>query len=562
MKYLLILSLAILAACSPQTNPVQQEFKTVCNPMNLSYRFRPEEPSRREAADPTVIEFKGAYYLFASKSGGYWHSLDLATWNFIENNEIPTEDYAPTAIVLRDTIFMAVSSKKNNKIYKTADPLSGHWISNDTLDFAVEDPFFYQDNNQLYLYWGCSNVRPLYASEIDMNSFSLRGETQEVIHQNPAEYGWEVRGDYNTEYDNAPWLEGCWVNKHQGKYYLQYSAPGTREKSYSDGVYVANDPLGPFTLAAHNPFAYKPEGFACGAGHGSTIADAYGNYWHLGTISISVKHIFERRIGFYPAFWDKDGIMHSTTKYGDYPIIIPNNKVDNFDDLFPGWMLLSYQKPVQVSSELSEYTAPNVNDEEIRTYWSAATNNPDEWMMMDLTENYDIYALQVNFAEHNTKIYGRQPNLKYQYIIEASNDSKTWHTIVDKSNNQTDNSHDYIQLPQKVNYRYIRIKNIHVPSGNIAICGFRVFGKGQGQLPTQVTNFTTVRNKTDRRSVTLSWDKSAGATGYNISFGSHPDKLYHNYLVYADTTVTIRSLNANQEYYFEIEAFNENGITK
>lgn len=39
--------------------------------MNLNYRFMPNEPSRREAADPVVILFKDRYYLFASKSGGY-----------------------------------------------------------------------------------------------------------------------------------------------------------------------------------------------------------------------------------------------------------------------------------------------------------------------------------------------------------------------------------------------------------------------------------------------------------------------------------------------------------
>ena len=47
---------------------------TICNPVNLNYRFCLDKPSRREAADPTMINFKNEYYLFASKSGGYWHS--------------------------------------------------------------------------------------------------------------------------------------------------------------------------------------------------------------------------------------------------------------------------------------------------------------------------------------------------------------------------------------------------------------------------------------------------------------------------------------------------------
>lgn len=555
--------LVCLGSSCVTTIKQKDSFKTVCNPMNLSYRFRPDgDISRREAADPTVIKYKGEYYLFASKSGGYWHSKDLAEWNFVLSNEIPVEDYAPTAIVLRDTIFMAISSKKNNKVYKSADPKSGKWLAVDDLDFPVEDPCFYQDDDKkLYLYWGCSNVNPLYVAEIDPKTFNIIGEKNEVLNQKPTEYGWEVRGDYNTEYENAPWLEGCWMNKHNGKYYLQYSAPGTREKSYADGVYVSDHPMGPFTLAVHNPFAYKPEGFACGAGHGSTIEDEYGNFWHLGTISISIKHKFERRVGFYPAFWDKNGIMYSTTRYGDYPYAIPNKKIESFDEIFPEWMLLSYNKKVSVSSTQGEFKASNLNDENIRTYWAAKTGNKGEWASIDLGENYDVYAIQMNFAEQNTNLFGRVKGLRHQYLIEGSNNNKDWTLIVDKSNNDNDRSHDYIQLNEKVNYRFLRVKNVKVPDGQFAISGFRVFGKGNGEKPAKVEKLAVTRNA-DKRAVTLKWTKSDNAVGYNISYGVAPDKLYHNYLVYDDAEVTIRSLNSNQEYYFTIEAFNENGITK
>ncbi|MDZ7633555.1 MAG: family 43 glycosylhydrolase [Bacteroidales bacterium] len=86
------------------------------------------------------------------------------------------------------------------------------------------------------------------------------------------------------------------MTKKDGRYYLQYSGPGTEFKSYADGVYVSDNPLGPFNLQSHNPFAGKPEGFASGAGHGSSFSDKYGNFWHIGTITISQKHVFERRI--------------------------------------------------------------------------------------------------------------------------------------------------------------------------------------------------------------------------------------------------------------------------
>jgi len=551
--------------CKNTLTVAEKKVQTVCNPVNLSYRFRPEtdEVSRREAADPTVITFKGEYWLFASKSGGYWHSKDLTHWQFVLSNEIPTEDYAPTAIVLNDTIYLVVSSKKNKKVYQTADPISGKWMVKDSLDMAVEDPCLFQDTDKkLYLYWGCSNVNPLYGSEIDPKTFAFIGEKKELVTANSAEHGWEVRGDYNTQYDNAPWIEGSWMNKYDGKYYLQYSAPGTQAKSYSDGVYVSDYPLGPFNVAENNPFAYKPEGFACGAGHGSTFVDVYGNFWHVGTISISVKHKFERRIGFFPAFFDSEGNLYSCTKYGDYPFIIPDKKISTFDDIFPHWMLLSYKKAVTVSSALEGFNAQNINDENIRTYWSAASGGDNEWVTIDLGVASDVFAIQINFAEHDTHLYGRVKGLRYRYVVDGSMDNSKWTTVIDKSQNNSDNSHDYMQLKDKVTYRYFRIRNMEVPGGTFAISGFRIFGKGAGEKPQMVNQLNVKRNQKDKREVTLSWNKSENATGYNISYGFGENKLYQNYMVYGDTTVIIRSLNSLQKYFFTIEAFNENGITK
>ncbi|MGQ1891067.1 family 43 glycosylhydrolase [Thermophagus sp. OGC60D27] len=564
MKRFVFICLCAVSLLSCRESAQDQMPATVCNPMDLSYRFRPErdEVSRREAADPTIIKFKGEYWMFASKSGGYWNSKDLKNWDFVLAENFPTEDYAPTAVVINDTIYLAVSSKKNKKIYHTTQPETGQWFVTDSLDFPVEDPCLFLDHDQkLYLYWGCSNVNPLYGAQLDPETFGVIGEIKELIFPNPKVFGWEVRGDHNTQYENAPWLEGAWMNFYDGKYYLQYSAPGTLEKSYCDGVYVSDHPLGPFKPARHNPFAYKPEGFVGGAGHGSTFTDRYGNYWHTGTISISVKHKFERRIGFYPAFFDDDGVLYSLTKYGDFPILIPDRKIHSFDEIFPGWMLLSYGKSVTVSSAEKGYEAVNMVDENIRTYWAAKTGHETEWAELDLGQVYDVHAVQMNFAEHNANLYGRVSGVFHRYTIEASQDRNQWVTIVDRSDNNNDNSHQYVQLPAKVNCRYLRLRNVEVPDGSFAVSGFRVFGIGNGPKPGPVKHFNGIRDKNDLRAVTLSWNKSEEAIGYNISYGSERNKLYHNYMVYEDTTVVIRSLNARQNYYFSIEAFNENGIT-
>jgi xylan 1,4-beta-xylosidase len=557
-----LILLLYLPGCNSGQLSETSTIKTYCNPLNVSYRFCADTPSRREAADPSVVWFKDRYYLFASKSGGYWHSKDLYDWIFIQTDQIPIEEYAPTAIVLNDTIYFLASSNEKSTIYKSADPLTGNWeIAVEQLQLPVWDPMFLLDDDmRLYLYWGCSNVNPIYGVEVDYkNNFAFIGQAQVLLHQNPDDNGWEVPGDYNTLINQKPWIEGAWVNKINGKYYLQYSGPGTEFKSYSDAVYVSTNPLGPFSLQLHNPFAYKPEGFASGAGHGGSFTDRHGNYWHLGTMTISQKHIFERRLGLFPAFIDEDGTFYSITKFGDYPMTIPKSKVKSFDDVFAGWMLLSYNKKVQVSSALDSFPAVNMTDENIRTYWAANTGSAGEYAIMDLGQDYDIHAVQINFAEHNTTIMGRQKGIYHRYTVEYSSDNTNWKILVDKSENTTDQSHDYIQMEQKVNCRFVKITNIEVPGGNFALSGFRVFGKGFGNPPAIVGQFNAKRDSQDRRKVSLSWTKSSNATGYHVNFGVKKDRLYHHYIVYGDNQLTINSLNARNAYYFSIEAFNENG---
>lgn len=51
-----------------------------------------------------------------------------------------------------------------------------------------------------------------------------------------------------------PYIEGAFMTKHNGTYYLQYACPGTQYNTYADGVYTSKSPLGPFTLQASNPF--------------------------------------------------------------------------------------------------------------------------------------------------------------------------------------------------------------------------------------------------------------------------------------------------------------------
>jgi hypothetical protein len=185
------------------------------------------------------------------------------------------------------------------------------------------------------------------------------------INHNQNTYGWEAPGEINEMARNG-YNEGAWMTKFKNRYYLQYAAPGTEFKTYADGVYSSDSPLGPFKYESYSPFSYKPGGF--GGGTQLHISDKYGNYWHISSMSISVRHMFERRLGLFPAAFDSEGVLRTFTAFGDYPAILPDHKIDfEKETLFRGWMLLSYNKNAEASSSVETYPFRNAFDD-IRTW--------------------------------------------------------------------------------------------------------------------------------------------------------------------------------------------------
>ena len=185
------------------------------------------------------------------------------------------------------------------------------------------------------------------------------------------------------------------MTKHGGRYYLQYSAPGTEYNVYANGTYVGDAPLGPFTYAPYNPISYKPGGFVTGAGHGNTFADAHGNWWNTGTSWVGVNWPFERRVVMFPAGFDRDGQLHVDTRFGDFPHRAPTSRWEGDDprSTFTGWMLLSYRRAATASSTRDTFPAGNVTDEDPRTFWLAAANRAGETLTVDLGQPRTVRAV-------------------------------------------------------------------------------------------------------------------------------------------------------------------------
>ena len=548
--------------------------KTYCNPINLDYGYCPipnftESGKHRATADPVIVTYKGDYYLFSTNQWGYWWSPDLNNWTFVSKtflkpyHKVYDDLCAPAVWVQNDTMFVFGSTYSTNfPIWMSTNPKANEWKEAvDSFAIGGWDPdFFLDDNGKLYEYNGSSNSYPLYGIEIDRKTFEPIGARKELLLLNPEKFGWQRFGEYSDNTFLNPFIEGAWMTKHNGKYYLQYGAPGTEISGYADGVAVSDKPLDGF-VHQPMPFSYKPGGFARGAGHGATFTDKWDNYWHVSTLSISVKNSFERRLGLWPAGFDKDDVMYCNTAFGDYPLYLPDSKADHLKSNFAGWMLLNYNKPVTVSSSFGGYQANYAVDESIKTYWCAATDKAGEWIASDLGAVSTVKAIQLNYADQDATFLGKQTNIFHQYKLWSSADGKKWNLLIDKSKNATDVPHDYIELQKPVEARFIKLENIHVPTGKFAISGLRVFGNGHGKQPDTVKNFIVLRTEKDKRSAWIKWTLVDNAYGYNIYMGTAPDKLYNCIMVYGANEYWFKAMDKDIPYYFTIEVINENGTS-
>lgn len=558
---------------------------TYCNPLDIEYRYsfeqKNERISQRTGADPVIVMQRGAYYLFETLAGGYWRSTDLIHWSFVTPSRWPLEDMvAPAALTVGDTVFLMQSSFDQRPILYTTRPETGR------LDFynrwlppipggaggppGIEtkgpwDPALFHDpdTKRWFLYWGSSNVFPLYGIELDPRQrLNYEGRPVPLVSLHPDVHGWERFGRDHGDSTVTPYIEGAWMTEHAGHYYLQYAAPGTEYNVYANGTYVGDTPLGPFTYAPNNPIAYRPGGFAAGAGHGNTFEDAYGNIWNTGTTWIGLNWNFERRLVMHPAEFDRDGLLHASTRFGDFPHRTPHGRFAHPDDLFTGWMLLSYHKPATASSTDSSFAPAHVTDEDPRTIWVAHTNRAGEWLQIDLGRPFTLRAVQVDFADHESGIYVNDSTVRTRFTMRASVDGVHWTRIADLSRETHDRPDAYIELPHPVRARYVRYDHIYVGAQHLAISDVRVFGNGDGGAPAAPREIRAERLR-DRRDAEVTWSAVPGVVGYNVRWGIAPDKLYESYQRWSDqgTSLQLRALDSDRAYYVAVESFDENGVS-
>ena len=256
----------------------------------------------RELADVTVLWHEGAWYMYPSVDMAWVSKNGGATW---EHHPLNVRDigYAPT-VVRHKGKFLLMGSESS--VYTSDSPLGpflelGKIPTPANLPTQIDPMLFSDDDGKLFFYWGCTPKEGIFGVELDPDDpTKLKGAPVKLIGFEPERYAWQRLGDWNENLDRG-WLEGAWMLKRNGTYYLTYCAAGTENRTYAVACNIAKSPLGPFKPQKHNPIQRSTTGLMTGTSHGSFVEGPNGSLWSFYTAKAGVVHGFERRLGMDPA---------------------------------------------------------------------------------------------------------------------------------------------------------------------------------------------------------------------------------------------------------------------
>ena len=233
-----------------------------------------------EGADPFVLLHNGTYYLYSTNSpDGFrvFTSTDMGTWEdrgyCLRAEDVMGDKWfwAPEVMERNGKFYMVYVANEHLGIAVADSPLGPFrqeekkWL-NDCNE--IDGHFFVDDDGCVYLYFvrfDAGNV--LWCAKMNDDLLSYDKDTATFLFR--AEDEWETR--------DCSVVEGAFVLKHNGKYYLTYSANHTRCEDYAIGCAVSEHPMGPFEKVSYNPILKKSDALN-GTGHHSftTTKDGQG----------------------------------------------------------------------------------------------------------------------------------------------------------------------------------------------------------------------------------------------------------------------------------------------
>jgi beta-xylosidase len=280
----------VFSACLSYKEMTMAQILTYTNPSTV-----------RSIGDPFVLKaLDGAFYCYPTSGQGFkvWKSVDFLEWTPLGQVYDSTQEgfwasskfWAPEVVFHQGKYYMYYTGnwfeKQSLRIgLAISEKAEGPFIEAlkrplfDAGYAAIDAHVFIDEDGLAYLYYSrdCSeNVvdgiheSHIYGVRLADNMMELAGDP--VLLTKP-EQDWEKRSGNEWR-----WNEGAFLIKHEGKYYLMFSANFYGGKFYGIGYAVSDNPLGPFEKYSENPIleALPEWGHVSGPGHHSLFSSPDG----------------------------------------------------------------------------------------------------------------------------------------------------------------------------------------------------------------------------------------------------------------------------------------------
>lgn len=493
----LICSAAALLICAALSAQSQR----YCNPLPM-----PIGHGGNASGDVTVLEDGGKYYMYCT-GGGAWVSENLVDWEFHAVKGVPVAPdiakYNGRYYLSGNTDTLYVSDSPLGP-FESLGPFTNTYELEDGWNGGFDTQIFVDDDNTPYLFWPGRGISGIYGVRLDPDDLTrFMHKPVHLFGFNPM-HAWERYGEAN-EYPGVAWIEGPWVIKRNGIYYLEYSASGTQWKSYAEGYYTATSPLGPYSYAPNNPLLLKTEGLVTGTAHGSIVKGPDGELYQFYTTVLS-NPPGGRRIGMDKVRFDDDGLMYVTVtdtpqkaplaKEALKSIPVTINKMNAMNALS------------EASSEQRGFPAAYAVDDYSGTLWLPETDDRQPYLMIELSpatrfdvvQLFEVDGMRILFGNGESRGWRSAGATLpvYRYRLEVSSDGKDWTTVVDMTHNRIPKDTVYDDFEPTV-CRFVKLTVTDWPEGTpLGIIDFTVFGRPAGHLPAAVATPTYYELPPDR----------------------------------------------------------------
>jgi len=258
-------------------------------------------------ADPFILLYNDVYYAYgtgATDGIAVMISDDLKSWEKAPNLALHKSDsygekwfWAPEVYYVNDRFYMYYSAEEHICVAVSNSPLGPFRQEQQKPmlegEKTIDNSLFIDDDGKPYLFFDRFNDGlNIWVAELEEDLMTIKKETMHpCIHVSQK---WEeVWPRVN---------EGAFVIKHNGVYYMTYSANSYESPFYGIGCATATHITGEWTKYPHNPLLQKP-GDLVGVGHSSMFKDKNGGgkivfHAHKDAAKIHPRNMFISSVGF------------------------------------------------------------------------------------------------------------------------------------------------------------------------------------------------------------------------------------------------------------------------